>query len=271
MQEFLNIILSMPTVVFTILMGVTVLYWVTVIMGAVDVDLFDLDIELEADADFDVDVDADLDADVDMDGDFDVESSAGAFATLLMALGLVGVPLTISMSFLVIYNWSFTFLFSYFLGAGTDPIGTMWGVGMLGTSFVLSLLMTSLTVRPLRSIFQSKQAAHSGDALMGKTVKVLSGSVTSRSGRAETTLEGSVLNLSIRCYADNDLSRGDEALVIGYDDDAHVYEVEPLDVMLGETRTKPSSDEELHAEFDTLAESEKEREVPAHATSTKKS
>jgi len=275
MQEFLNIILSMPTVVYTVLMGIMALYWVTVIMGAVDIDLFDLDADLDADMDLDLDADVDVDVDVDLDTDLDVDvdtdvdvdgvqGSAGVIVSLLSALGLIGIPLTISLSIFVLFNWALTFLIAYSLGAATEPLSTLFGVGVMGASLVASTLLTSIAARPLRPLFRSKAGAKAGRALVGMTVKVTSGSVTDTFGRAEGTLEDATINFSIRCETENSLSKGDEALVIGYDEDAHIYFVEPLDAMLsGKPRHERSADE-LEAVFDEL-EAKQEEEVEARA------
>ena len=275
MQEFLNIIHSMPTVVYTVLMGIMALYWVTVIMGAVDIDLFDLDADLDADMDLDLDADVDVDVDVDLDTDLDVDvdtdvdvdgvqGSAGVIVSLLSALGLIGIPLTISLSIFVLFNWALTFLIAYSLGAATEPLSTLFGVGVMGASLVASTLLTSIAARPLRPLFRSKAGAKAGRALVGMTVKVTSGSVTDTFGRAEGTLEDATINFSIRCETENSLSKGDEALVIGYDEDAHIYFVEPLDAMLsGKPRHERSADE-LEAVFDEL-EAKQEEEVEARA------
>jgi|GEM_PF-1426750 len=273
MQEFLTIILSMPTVVYTVLMGFMALYWVTVIMGAVDIDLFDLDAEIDADVDLDLDadVDLDLDADVDIDADIDADvdtdldldgaqGSAGVVVSVLSALGLVGVPLTISLSILVLFNWSLTFLLAYSLGAGKEPLSTLFGVGVMGGSLIASTLLTSITVRPLRPLFRSKAGAKAGNALVGMTIKVVSGSVTDKFGRAEGMLEDARINFSIRCEEENSLTKGDDALVIGYDEAAHVYYVEPLDAMLRSKSGRRKSATELEAVFDEL-ESQQEQEV----------
>lgn len=267
MQEFLFIILNMPTVLYTVMLAFVLMYWVTVIAGVLDLDLFDIDadidadvdLDLDADVDLDLDLDADMDADVDVDADADVDvdgPSVGIFVQVLMALGLVGVPLTISMSILVVYNWALTFLMTYFLGGNAEVLSGLISAGVLGASFALSLLMTSLTTRPLRPLFRSKSGARAADALIGKTVRVVSGKVTERFGRGELPLDGSTVNLSIRCEVGS-LRRGDEALIIGYDADSHIYSVEPLDAMLDAPRRQRSADE-LEAAFADLEEAEEE-------------
>jgi hypothetical protein len=107
-QEFLTTLLSFPTLVFTGLMGLVLLYWMTVIFGALDLDFLDsalgldamdagldsalegldvvegmdLDVDvggLDLEADVDVGgIDADMDVDVDVDVDVDLEAGADA-------------------------------------------------------------------------------------------------------------------------------------------------------------------------------------------------
>ncbi len=250
MREFLSIILSLPTVVFTVPLALALLYWIMVMVGALDLDLFDLD------ADLDLDVDADVDLDVDVDGGLD--GVDGALVAALNALGLVGVPLTVSLSVLVFLGWGLSFLGSYYgaqaLGAA---LGVGAGIGIALGSGVLGLLGTSILVRPLRAVFTS-QAAHQGAAsLLGITVRVSSGSVSATSGRAEVVKpDGTTLTLSIRCDGPNHLKRGDQALLISFDEARHVYQVEPMHAMMD----APSRDVAL--DFDALERAERAQTVP---------
>ena len=50
MTPFLDSILAFPTAFFTILMGVTLTYWLCVILGAVGIDVLDGDVDLAAGA-----------------------------------------------------------------------------------------------------------------------------------------------------------------------------------------------------------------------------
>ncbi|MBX3439703.1 MAG: hypothetical protein KF861_19595, partial [Planctomycetaceae bacterium] len=47
MVEFLQHCLTLPTVIPTVLLGFVCLYWVSMILGGLDLDILDLDIHLE--------------------------------------------------------------------------------------------------------------------------------------------------------------------------------------------------------------------------------
>lgn len=269
MKDFLYIILSFPTVGFTIFLGFVVVYWLFVLLGALDLDLFDLDADIDADVDLDLDmdvdvdvdadldVDADIDADVDADADLDVDGGGigGAIVAVLSALGWVGVPLTITISFFSLLNWVCTFLGAYFmaqwLGEAYSPIVK---VGLFFASIVVSTGATSLAIKPLKGVFRSAVARSGARGFIGKTIKITSGTVGPHFGRGAFDEEdGAVMDLSIRCEdPNNGLERGDEALIIDYDEERHIYFVEPMGHMLNSTKR----DDDLEVVFDEMAKKE---------------
>ena len=51
MTELIHVCTSWPTLVVTTLLGLVVLYWLCVILGALDFDLFDFDVDLDGQPD----------------------------------------------------------------------------------------------------------------------------------------------------------------------------------------------------------------------------
>lgn len=232
MQDFINIALSFPTAIFSGLLIVLVLYWLSVIVGMVDLDLFDLDIDLDIEGDLggvdgmDADV-GDMDVDADVDGDLDVDADASGssfWASVASALGLGTVPITIIASVLVLSTWMLSFASTYYLG---EILGTGVLVSMAYTlvSFILSLPITSVVVSPLKGLFQHEKIT-AGNTVVGRVCEITSGSVDEGFGQAKLDDGGAGLLLSVRTDSDGELKRGSKALIIGYDDEANTYEVE---------------------------------------------
>jgi hypothetical protein len=154
MQEFLQIILSFPTALYTLLLGTALLYWVFVILGALDLDIFHLDADLDVDVDVHVELGADLHvhAHVDAptaDGGEGSQSGGGVLVQLLSALGWTGVPITITLSVFFLFNWVLTYLGVWMWGR----YGTLAEVGVFLASLVVSAFAASVCVRPLRKTF----------------------------------------------------------------------------------------------------------------------
>lgn len=231
MQEFLQIALSFPTIIFSGMLIGVVLYWLMVILGAVDLELLEFDIDLETDFDLNMDVDMDVDAGLDADADVDVEAPGSGFLRAIMAaIGLGTVPVTIIASIVTLASWLLCFTAIYFLGPvlGTSIFA---GLAVVAISFVLSLPITSIFTHPLKSVF--KLHTHTGGhTLVGKLCMVTSGSVTDSFGQAEVDDGGAGLIVSIRCDNPEALARGSRALLIDYDDERDIFFVEPYDNLL---------------------------------------
>jgi hypothetical protein len=209
MSEFLSAILAFPTVLFTIPLGVVLLYWLLVLLGALDLELFD--------------VLGDADGDVDGDGDTGV----------LDVLGLGGVPATFALSLLVFLSWILCFVASQALGVE----GGLAGAATAALSFGAALPLAGLVVRPLRRFFQMDRAVEN-PSLVGKVCTVTTLRVDERYGQAEIPDGGAGLLVQVRsARRDNGLRRGDQAIVYEYRDE--VFWVSPLDRALAEGTARP--------------------------------
>jgi hypothetical protein len=262
-MTFLDSILAFPTVFFTILMGVTLTYWLFVIIGAVGIDVLDGHMDLAAGAKAAGGLIGGAKAAGGLVGgakaagalvggskaaggalqghghhagghhghDHDADADAG----ILSALGFAGIPVTISGSFVIFASWTLAYLIRNpvfeWLGSMLPSVVLSSGVFLL--SLVLGTLLAALAVRPLRPIFVATKA-RGRDSLMGRVCTINSGSVTTTFGHATFEDGGAGLILNVFCSKANELKRGDQALILGYDPARDVYEVEPVDFLLPE-------------------------------------
>jgi hypothetical protein len=254
LQEFLNIALGFPTIIWTALMGLMLAYWLFVILGALDLELLDIDIDL--DTDLDIDLDADMDMDVDADADVDgAATGPGALARVAVALGIGKVPVTILLSFFTISGWALSYFGMLYLG----PLLKFGAVGavILGATFVLAVPLMGAMAHPLKELFQTK-TRRAGAEVVGKVCIVTTGSVDESFGQARLDDGGAGLLLHVRCETDNDLGRNDEALIIGHDREDDVYFVEPYKQFLASDDAETAASPEVaeHAEDWVNAERE---------------
>jgi hypothetical protein len=234
MQEFLHIALSFPTVLFTAMMIVMVLYWMLVILGALDLDIFELDL------DFDIDMDGDVDFEVDVDADVDGEviGGPGLVVTLLGALGLGTVPVTIIASFWVLLSWMLSFSSVYYLAPMLGGLSAIVAIALAVGSFVAAIPLNIVIMQPFIQLFRAPEQTRGGQALIGKMCVVTTGTVSETFGQAKAKDGGAGLVLSVRCDGGNRLKRGSKALVIDYDEERHAYIVEPYDTLMGHDRAE---------------------------------
>jgi magnesium-transporting ATPase (P-type) len=241
---------SFPSVIYTVLLGVVLVYWTFVIAGVVDLDSADPGGSIEGatkgalegatkgalegatkgaleglggDGDIDLDVDADIDG-----------HETGVLAALMSALHLGRVPVTTVLSLLVTFSWLSSVVSMQVVTrilAGFGGAFTSWLV--LLAAPLLALPLTILAVRPLSRVFVEKRVTSRAD-LIGKTCVVRTGKVTEAFG--EGTLEDGGAGLVVRVRVDGDkaLQRGDHALIVEWDAKRDAFVVEPMASLLEE-------------------------------------
>ena len=242
MMQAFAALLAFPVVVWTVMLGVLLVYWLFVMTGLVHlgegadgaVDGV-LDGTMEGAGHVDaVHQGADVGGDADIDLDVDADGSHG-IAAFLSALRLRSVPLTVSVSLIVFYAWALSLL-GVVLPHAAGLALPAW-VAYVVAFFVAPLLalpLTSMTVRPLAPLFTPRRAKTNKD-MIGRSCVVRTGSVTATFGEAIVKDTGSDLILRVRVDG-TELKRGEEALIVGFDEEREEYIVESMDPALMEKK-----------------------------------
>ncbi|THU03680.1 ubiquinone biosynthesis protein UbiH [Lampropedia puyangensis] len=190
MHQFLNIIVSFPTVVFTILLAFSLLYWMVVLLGLIDTEVLD---SLFFDAD---------------------GVDAGALAGLLTRLGLNGVPVTVIISLIVLFAW----LSSYFATLLLWPLLSnqvahlLLGAGIFIAALLAAVVLTAIALRPVRALLK-KIPQETPKVVLGRIGVVRSATVSATQGYALVEDGGAGLVLQIRTV-DETLPRGTRVVLI---------------------------------------------------------
>lgn len=255
MAEVLALAIAFPSVVYTVLLGVVLVYWGFVMVGALHIGegsegaLDGLDGSIGASkgalegaakgvleahhADLG---DAGGDAG-DLGGDAD---GAGALTALMSALHLRSVPVTVVISLLVTFSWLVSMIgmqISARLFAGAAP--GFWSAGLLVLSPLVALPLTSVAARPLSHLFVQRRAPAHRD-LVGKVCVVRTGTVTATFGEGVLEDGGAGLVVRVRVDGSAQLKRGQQVLLIEWDDQRDAFVVEPLDEMLRSEKGTPN-------------------------------
>jgi hypothetical protein len=210
MEEFFQACLAFPTVAFSLLLGLVLVYWLFVMVGALDIDMFDID------ADLDADVDADLEGD----------AEGGVFADILSRLDLTDIPLTVSTSLFAFFGWLSSYVAVELMGEVAT--GLVLGATLFCAAAIFSLLITSRFGRLLKPMFRT-QPAPSRRSLIGRICEITTLQVDDSYGQAEIHDGAAGLLIQVRSSDAGRLQRGSRALVFGYDADNEVFQIKPLE------------------------------------------
>jgi hypothetical protein len=245
----------------TILVGMIGLYWVISLFGFIDFESIDHAVGLDdvGGHDFDAGVEVDAgDVHVDADGhDFDAgdhstdvdgadhdhahthhDHSPNAFQATLRFLGASDAPIMFVLTLFALYTWGGNMLANfYFNDAGTNAQANILLLGVV----VGALILTKITVRPLRPVMKMMRSASSPGSkpLTGRQGTVRSKEITVDYGQIEIYVDGASILLNARlsdgCAPQ---PRGAEVLVVSKDEDRDLYIVRPLSLVdTGNTTT----------------------------------
>ena len=255
LAHFLAVALTFPSVVYTVLVGVALVYWVFVMSGAAHLDLLgDGVADGAADGAIDgihggghVDVgghaggaDAGADAggaDAGADAADGVDGhghDGGGLSGILASLKLRSAPATVVISVLVLFAWLFSVL-GMQAAVAWLPADAL-SLARLGIFFLAPLLalpFTSVAVRPLARVFVPHVPTAKQD-LVGRVCTVRTGTVTDKFGEALLEDGGAGLIVRVRVEVGETLKRGDQVLILGYDDERQEFTVAPMDNLLDE-------------------------------------
>ncbi len=212
MKEVLLISANFPTVIFTIFLVLSVLYWISAMLGFVDLNVLDADLPQP-------------------DGHMSLNAGneAGFSETLagfLMKLGLNGVPVTIVITFLALIGWAISSLLSRYSGVmfGYGWIRYITGIPIFVLSLYGAVLLTAQIIKPIRSLF-SKLDQNVQKTIMGQTAVVRSTRVDDSMGEAFLDDGGAGLILKVRARNGQTFVHGDKVVLLEYDQNKNIYTV----------------------------------------------
>lgn len=199
METFLLIIGSFPTAVYTTALFVAMVLVATSLLG-----VFDLDLE----------------ADIEV-------SDFTTFSGFLVNMGFTGVPITIVFTLLMLSGWLLCYFMVLLVPFSLPETWLKWpiGAGFLILSFLISVPVTSVLVKPFKKVFKASYMPTPEKNLIGQQARVRSSRVDHSFGSAEVQVDGASLVIEVR--SDQEFKTHDLVIIINKKShgDSDVYQV----------------------------------------------
>lgn len=211
MKEVLDASLQAVNIIPTILLITTVVYWLIVMLGVIDLDFLDVDV--------------DVDADIDIDGpDVDSGLSINWLNSVLVFFNLGRIPFMLFLSFLALPMWIISVQINYMLG----NTNFVMGLAFLIPNLVVSLFIAKFLTMPFIKLFSKmEEDGETTTTMIGKICHVILPLRSDSVGQVEVNVEGSNYRISAKTIEDKVMQKGEEGLIIEYHEDGQYYVVEP--------------------------------------------
>ncbi|MET0027112.1 MAG: hypothetical protein ABW101_05705 [Candidatus Thiodiazotropha sp.] len=209
MDLFASIISSYPTNIFSIVLGVMLVFWIFAILGMLDIDILSPE---GGDDIFEIDA--------------EVDTEMPGFVGLLHTLGLTGVPLTLVISIIALIGFSLSYFISrwFLVPMGSDLLRYILGTGVLVGSTLTAIPLTARLIKPLKPLFVKHYAPSKKD-YVGYVCVVTSSSANEEFGIGVIETSGAPIQIDIRTTNGEAYTKGANLRVARYDSVEDFFEV----------------------------------------------
>ncbi len=214
MTELLQAAFTPANIIPTTLMVLVMMYWVSVIIGLLDLHAFSFEIE--------------KDIHVDTHSDINKDFSVAWLNNILAFFNLGRVPFMVFMSFLALPFWVLAILTIHYL-----PYLNGWlAFLMLIPNLFLSLFIAKILTTPFVKMFAALEKEHdSSVTIIGKMCTILLPATSSELGQASVKTDAAPLILNVKTTRGASLKKGETGLVIDYNAEQKIYLIEPFETL----------------------------------------
>jgi hypothetical protein len=204
MTELLAFAFSGVNIIPTILLIFTVIYWIIVIVGVIDVDALDVDFEM----------DVDLDADVELEG----------MVSVLSFFNIGHMPLMVFITFFSLPLWMVTLIANDLLGISSLLPGLLVFIPAVLICLFVAKFLTIPVAKFYRKIRTETEAVKN---LVGRVCTAKLPISYDRKGQAEIKINGTSILISAKTREGYSVEKNETALIIDFQKDQKFYYVEP--------------------------------------------
>ncbi len=205
MSEVFSESLAWINLPFTVLLGIVLLYWISVILGL-----------------------ADMDAGLDHDIDHDAHAGGDFFGPVLEFFHIGEVPVLIVLSVFSLSLWVFAVLANYYVNPSHS---VLLALALFIPNLMVSGLVTRVVGAPLRKAFGFLNKDYDEHrAIVGRACVVTTSELTTSFGQATITEgAGAPIIVNARTLHDEVLHRGDSAIIFEEDKEKGLYFIKKLE------------------------------------------
>ena len=217
MEEVFQAAFSSANFIPTVLLCIVVIYWLFVILGALDMGFLDFDLDADYESDFEIELDVNAETEVEASSE---SGGASWLMTFLSWFNLGRVPFMVFVTAVTIPTWFISINVNHAFAIQTWWISLLLFIPILFVSMFIGKILTI----PLVKLFDKldSDGQESIDPV-GKKCKLILSATPDKMGQAEIKVEGTTNLINVKTREGVTLSKGASALVIEKSDSGNFY------------------------------------------------
>ncbi len=211
MKELFDASFSPVNIIASGMLLFTLVYWLTVIIGLLDLNFFDFDVDLHAEVDISTEVDV------------DTHVSISWFNYVLSFFNIGKVPFMVFLSFFALSLWVISVMANHYLG----NTSFLLSLALFVPNFFVSLFAAKFLTIPFIKIFTEMDKEAKSGQLIGREGKAVTDITSDKYGQVSVLVNRAPAILNAVCMKGLEIERDDTILVIDYIEEKRCYLVEP--------------------------------------------
>lgn len=204
LPKFTAFMFYRENMVYSVLLFAIIFYWLLVVIGAFDIDLFDIDV------------------------DTDMEVDDGPWFGFLRFLNVGEVPVMVVVSFLIICLWICAMFTSFFLGPKLAPF---FRVALFIPNFILSLFFAKWISMPFKKVFHALNNQDEKITIVGNYAISKNNLEPGQKGQADVKKSGAPITINvILSQGSEPVKKGSELVVLQESEKDGFYDVQKLNL-----------------------------------------
>ena len=204
-DELLQVSFNPANAVLSVLLLLSVLYWILTITTGI--------------GEFDFDLDTDLD---NPDGIIEVTQDPSSFIQFLKFLNLDIIPITFFLTIALLSTWLINVNLNYYL-----PLPNWFFFITIVPAFIVSVFITKYVCLPLKPIF--KEINHKGEMaydFLGRSGKLFTTIKEDKIGMIEIIINKDPIKLMVKSKDGSEIKQGENAIIVDEEPQKKYYYVE---------------------------------------------
>lgn len=211
MLELLHNSFATPNLFLSIFLILVLVYWLSVIIGALDMNSIDVDVDTDVHVDKNIDIPAD---------------GASAMLGILRFFNLGQVPFMVLFSVFILSMWSISVSINKPDSWFNPEMSAGWSLVWLAPNFLVSLFITKFVTMPLVPLFRALDSSKAHIDVRGHIATLTTQANTDDIAQAKVEINGSFITISVKNIDERPIERGESVIIVEEMPGSKVYAVQ---------------------------------------------